>query len=82
MTQDTNRALPPGAQPLVRHEQDGVAVVLEARVGAGKVRLSQFDQLILVLADDGFAARTRYVCLHVAAFPFAAAFICFLWDRT
>src|SRR5438270_10917887 len=49
---------------------------------AGKVGLGQFDQLVLVLADDGFAARTRYVCLHVAAFPFAAAFICFLYDRT
>ena len=54
-------------------------------MNAGKVRLGEFDQLVFVLADDGFAARTRYVCLHVAAFPFgycldalAAAFICFL----
>src|SRR5271170_6986715 len=58
-------------------------------MNAGKVRLGQLDELILVLADDGLAARTRYVCLHVAAFPFgycldalAAAFICFLCDRT
>ena len=50
--------------------RDRVAVVLQARMNAGKVSLGQFDQLILVLADDGFAARTRNVCLHVAAFPF------------
>lgn len=56
-------------QGLVRHEQDRVAVVLQARMNAGKVGLSQLDQLVLVLTDDGFAARTRYVCLHVAAFP-------------
>jgi hypothetical protein len=37
---------------------------------AGEVSLSQFDQLILVLADNGLAARTREVCLHVAALPF------------
>ena len=67
---------------LVRHEQNRVAVVLEARMDAGKVSLGQLDQLVLVLSDDGFAARTRNVCLHVAAFPFAAAFICFLCDRT
>jgi hypothetical protein len=34
------------------------------------VSLSQFDQLILIFADDGFSARTRYVCLHVVALPF------------
>jgi len=34
------------------------------------VRLGQFDQLIFVLADDGFAARTRQVRLHVVALPF------------
>src|SRR5271166_5788858 len=67
---------------LVRHEKNCVAVVLQTRMNAGKVSLGQFDQLILILADDGFAARTRNVCLHVAAFPFAAAFICFLCDRT
>ena len=67
---------------LIRHEQNRIAVVLEARMDAGKVSLGQLDQLVLVLADDGFAARTRNVCLHVAAFPFAAAFICFLCDRT
>lgn len=49
-------------------------------MNAGKVGLGQLDQLVLVLADDGFAARTVQVCLHVAAVPFAswAAFICFL----
>src|ERR1700741_2937565 len=60
-------------------------------MSAGKVRLGQFDQFVFVLADDGFATRTRNVCLHVAALPFlvtfyfaalAAAFICFLCDRT
>ncbi len=66
----------------VRHEQNGVAVVLQARMNAGEVSLGQFDQLILVLARDGFPARTRNVSFHVAAFPFAAAFICFLYDRT
>lgn len=82
----------------VRHEQNRVPVVVQTGVNAGQVSLSQFDQLILVLADDGFPARTRNVCLHVAAFPFAfpeafsdalpdafpdaAAFICFLYDRT
>ena len=67
---------------LIRHEQNRIAVVLEARMDAGKVSLGQLDQLVLVLSDDGFAARTRNVCLHVAAFPLAAAFICFLCDRT
>jgi hypothetical protein len=39
-------------------------------MNAGKVRLGQFDQLIFVLAGDGFAAGARYVCLHVVALPF------------
>lgn len=53
-------------------------------MNAGKVGLSQLDQLVLVLAGDGFAARTRQVCLHVGAFPsaLAAAFLCLLCDRT
>jgi hypothetical protein len=38
-------------------------------MNAGKVGLGQFNQLIFILADDGFAARTRNVCLHTAAFP-------------
>ena len=59
--------------PSVGHEQDRVAVVLQARMSAGKVGLGQFDQLILVLANDRFAARTRYMCLHVAALPFYSA---------
>lgn len=67
---------------LVRHEKNGVPVVLQARMNAGKVSLGQFDQLVFVLADEGFAARARQMCLHVAAFPFAAAFICFLYERT
>ena len=66
----------------VRHEQNGVAVVLHARMNFREVSLGQFDQLILVLALDRLAARTRNVGFHVAAFPFAAAFICFLYDRT
>lgn len=55
-----------------------------SRPGSGKVGLSQLDQLVLVLAGDGFAARTRQVCLHVGAFPsaLAAAFLCLLCDRT
>lgn len=56
-------------------------------MNAGEVSLGQLDQFVLILADDGFAAWTRYVCLHVVALPFlwtcyfaalAAAFICFL----
>ncbi len=66
----------------VRHEQNGVPVVLQAGMNAGKVSLGQLDQLVFVLADEGFAARTRQMCLHVAAFPFAAAFIFFLYERT
>lgn len=51
-------------------------------MNVGKVFLGQLDQLVLVLADDGFAARTRYVRFHVAAFPLTEAFICFLCERT
>jgi hypothetical protein len=39
-------------------------------MNAGKVRLGQFDQLIFVLAGDGFAAWTRNVCLQIVALPF------------
>src|ERR1700728_3016584 len=75
----------------VRHEQDGVAVVIEARMNAGEMSLGQLDQFVLILADDGFSARTRDVCLHDGAFPsgdrsyfaaLAAAFMCFLCART
>jgi hypothetical protein len=64
-------------------------------MGAGKVRLGQFDQLIFVCADNSLAAWAVQVCLHGATFPFAfgspiwatylAAFICFwcfLYERT
>src|SRR6201984_2564226 len=37
----------------VGHEQDRVAVVLQARMNAGEVGLRQLDQLVLVLARDG-----------------------------
>ena len=71
-------------QPLVGHEQDRVAVVLQAGVNAGKVCLGEFDQFVFVFPDDSLATRTVQVCLHVAAFPFTflAAFICFLYERT
>jgi len=39
-------------------------------MNAGEVRLRQLDQFVFVFTDDGFAARTRYVCLHVVALPF------------
>jgi hypothetical protein len=58
--------LTPGS---VRHEQDRVAVVIQAGVHAGEVRLGQFNELVLVLTGDGLATWTRYVRLHVVAFP-------------
>jgi hypothetical protein len=55
----------------VGDEQNRVSVVLQARMGSGKVRLGQFDQLIFVCSDNSFAAWAVQVCLHVATFPFA-----------
>ena len=37
-------------------------------MNAGEVRLGLFDQVILIFADEGFAARTRQVRLHAATF--------------
>jgi len=74
----------PADQPSVGHEQNRVPVVLQAWVNAGKVCLGELDQFVFIFPDDGLAARTVQVCLHVAAFPlaFLAAFICFLYERT
>jgi hypothetical protein len=57
------------AEVSVRHEKDGIAVVLATGMRLRQVNLGLLDEIVLVLASDGLAARAVQMGLHIFTIP-------------